>query len=353
MLRANGDLLYIGKAKSLKQRVNSYFRQKAPHAEHILEMLTQARNLKYIETGTALEAALRESDEIKLHSPTYNFALRKRQRQLIFCSKDLCAHSPLANKNFPIGPLPNGKIAESIVALGAWLSAKLDLTNDVQMELGPTLLAIPPEYAPEMNCIRDGLQIFRDNYRNQLDRQSPLRFLTALGAQLWREKLETEAPAKTVPEIDSDPKELDEELKEIEEEFVWTPEAVKRAVEKTVLHGAHLIRRARWFCLLSESSLAWTSANRPDKDKTLVVFQNGSDLNRKEMKMVENTPVPPGFARAFQTRKKNIDLLAYDRLRVVTTELRRLISEDRKIELRLNSNVVLNRQEVMRALRWV
>ena len=47
MLQANGDLLYIGKAKSLKVRVNSYFRQKAPHAEHTLEMLTQARKLDF------------------------------------------------------------------------------------------------------------------------------------------------------------------------------------------------------------------------------------------------------------------------------------------------------------------
>ncbi|MBW2706369.1 MAG: GIY-YIG nuclease family protein [Deltaproteobacteria bacterium] len=67
MLRANGDLLYIGKAKSLKMRVNSYFRKKAPHAEHILEMLTQAQKLDYTLTGSAVEAAMLESDEIKRH----------------------------------------------------------------------------------------------------------------------------------------------------------------------------------------------------------------------------------------------------------------------------------------------
>jgi len=40
-------------------------------------------------------------------------------------------------------------------------------------------------------------------------------------------------------------------------------------------------------------------------------------------------------------------------LRVVTTELRRLISKSRKIELRLNPKVTLDRQKVMQVLRWV
>ena len=105
--------------------------------------------------------------------------------------------------------------------------------------------------------------------------------------------------------------------------------------------------------MLSESSLAWTSVNRVDNQKTLIVFQNGSVIERKEMKIAEENPLPPGFAKSFRARQRNIDLMTYDRLRVVTTELRRLTLEDRKIELRLNPHVVLDRQEVMKALRWV
>ena len=54
MLRANGDVLYIGKAKSLKQRVSSYFRQTGSPGEHILEMLTQAYKLDYTLTPGSL-----------------------------------------------------------------------------------------------------------------------------------------------------------------------------------------------------------------------------------------------------------------------------------------------------------
>ena len=130
MLRAkNGDPLYIGKAKSLKQRVNSYFRQKAPHAEHTLEMLTQARELDFTLTGSALEAAMLESDEIKRHSPPYNIALRRRQRGLAFCTKDLCRHSAVVERNYPVGPLPAGRFIKTVSAFGLWLADGMQVSD--------------------------------------------------------------------------------------------------------------------------------------------------------------------------------------------------------------------------------
>jgi DNA polymerase III subunit epsilon len=82
MRSLGGDLLYIGKAKSLKKRVTSYFRSKAPHPEHILEMLSQAQNIDFSLTESALEAAVLETDEIKEHCPPYNKALQPNQRSL-------------------------------------------------------------------------------------------------------------------------------------------------------------------------------------------------------------------------------------------------------------------------------
>jgi DNA polymerase-3 subunit epsilon len=120
-----------------------------------------------------------------------------------------------------------------------------------------------------------------------------------------------------------------------------------------VLHSAHLIRRARWFCLLSESSLAWSAADERENYKILVVFENGSVLTRDDVKPPKKTPIPPGYAKSFRERKKNINLTTYDRLRVVTTELRRLLCEGRDIELRLGPKVTLNYREVMKVLRWV
>jgi DNA polymerase-3 subunit epsilon len=349
----NSDPLYIGKAKSLRQRVNSYFRQKAPHAEHTLEMLTQARELDFTLTGSALEAAILESDEIKRRSPPYNIALRRQQRGLAFCTKDLCRHSAAVEKDFPVGPLPAGRFIITVSAFGLWLAGGMQLRTDSNMDIASAVLALPPDYTPGIDCLRKGFEMFREKYDGRLAHQSALRVLTALGAQLWRERLETAAVAEMVSEKENDKDDTDTEQKKSGKERIWTSEAVARSIEKMVLHSAHLIRRARWFCLLSESSLAWSSADHRDNFKMLVVLENGSVLERDNVKAGKEAPIPPGCGKSFRARQKNINLVTYDRLRVLTTELRRLVSDGRVIELCLSPKVTLSRREVIRALRWV
>ena len=346
MLRAGGDLLYIGKAKSLKLRVNSYFRPKAPHAEHTLEMLTQARELDVTLTGSALEAAVLESDEIKRHSPPYNIALRRRQRQLAFCSKNLTRHAPTAHKNHPVGPLPSSKTIDALAALGFWLRDGMQLSGDQDNCIGYSLLALPPEYAPEFDCLKEGFEIFRGHHCRRLNIQTPLRFLTGLGAKLWQEKL-AEA------EKQRDMNELDGQQEESGARHTWTPEAVAGAIEAMIRHSAHLIRRARWFCLLSESTLTWASAGQTGQKSNRVVFKNGAVIKQGEVNATVKTIPPPGYANSFRVRQNNIDLISYDRMRVVTTEMRRILSEDRNMELCLGPKVTLGRQELIKALRWV
>jgi DNA polymerase-3 subunit epsilon len=353
MLRSNGDLLYIGKAKSLKQRVNSYFHQKAPHAEHTLEMLTQARGLAVTRTGSALEAAMLESDEIKRHSPPYNIALRRLQRRLVFCSADFSRRESLADKGLAVGPLPAGKISEALAAFGMWFKNGMRLDGDNGAGIGYAVLALPPGYAPEIDCLQKGFDIFRRQHRNRPANQSPLRFLTSLGAKLWQEKLAAAATSETADEEPGNADEGDGQQTESGNEFVWTPEAVTGAIERMAVHSAHLIRRTRWFCLLSESALAWTAADQPQENKIMLVFEKGTVIQREELTSGEELMIPPGFVRSFRDRQKNIDLKTYDRLRVVTTELRRIISEGRNIELRLGPQVALKRQQLLKVLRWV
>jgi hypothetical protein len=62
---------------------------------------------------------------------------------------------------------------------------------------------------------------------------------------------------------------------------------------------------------------------------------------------------PPGHINSFRVRQNNIDLITYDRMRVVTTELRRILSEGRDMELCLRPEVTLGPQELIKALRWV
>jgi DNA polymerase-3 subunit epsilon len=353
MLRAGGDLLYIGKAKSLKQRVNSYFRPKAPHAEHTLEMLTQARELKVTQTGSALEAAILESDEIKRHSPPYNIALRRRQRQLVYCSRDLGRHAALAQRDFPVGPLPAGKTIEALAAFSLWFRQEMELNDEPDNSIGYSLLALPPEYAAPFECLREGFEIFREYHRSRLNNQTPLRFLTGLGAKLWQEKLDAAALAEVDTEKQNNVADLDEHEDEPADTHTWTPEAVTAAIEAMIRHSAHLIRRTRWFCLLSESTLTWSLAGQTGQKKNRVAFEKGAVAEQGQVNQGVKSMPPPGHINSFRVRQNNIDLITYDRMRVVTTELRRILSEGRDMELCLRPEVTLGPQELIKALRWV
>ncbi|MDD2785549.1 MAG: excinuclease ABC subunit UvrC [Patescibacteria group bacterium] len=65
-----GEILYIGKATSLKRRVESYFTK--PRTDLIQEMVSKIASIDYLEQPTAIEALFLEASLIKLHQPYYN-----------------------------------------------------------------------------------------------------------------------------------------------------------------------------------------------------------------------------------------------------------------------------------------
>jgi DNA polymerase-3 subunit epsilon len=341
MLRCNGDLLYIGKAKSLKHRVNSYFRQKGTSSEHTMEMLSQAANLDVTLTHSALEAAVLESDEIKRHSPPYNVALQRGERKIVFCSKDLQKHALKADKIHCIGPLPGGKLIASISAFGVWDSYGMPKLNSDHIRWGYAILNLPEKYAPEADCLSEGFAVFCQTHRDQFNHSNPLRMLTKLGRKLWHE---------TLVHIESKEENQEEDT---ENQLNWTPQKVAKAIENCVMRSALLIRRSRWLCLLSEASLAWEARHSVDHQKNLLLFENGDIMQRMKLCVDKQTPVPRGYAKGFQTRQKQFNLKTYERLRVVTTELRRIGSEGRAIELRLGPRAILGLQDISKVLQWV
>ena len=353
MLRSNGDLLYIGKATSLKHRVNSYFRQKGSQAEHILEMLSQAADLDVTLTGSALEAAVLESDEIKRHSPPYNVALQEGQRKLAFCSRDLQKCSAKADKSHCIGPLPAGNITDAMLAFSTWHANQQNTHRDDLLQIGYAILGMPEAYAPEPDCLTQGLALFRQNHLARLKQASALRFISGLGCKLWHERLEELNKAKTENGQETPAEETVDQEVEIDDIPSWTPEAVARAIEKFSMRSALLIRRSRWLCLLSESALAWETRNPEDRNKIILLFENGTVAHRQKLSSRKKTPLAAGHARRLANRQKIFDLTTYERLRVVTTELRRLVTEGRKLEIRLSPNAILSNRQLAKILPWV
>lgn len=104
MLAEDGTILYIGKATSLKARVNSYFRGVKNRDRRKLEMLAQVWDIETIECDTPLEAALLESDEIKKWSPPYNVLLTLERQSLIFYNYNYSEFSKHRDSTFINGP---------------------------------------------------------------------------------------------------------------------------------------------------------------------------------------------------------------------------------------------------------
>ena len=72
--KADGEIVYIGKSKNIKNRINQHFTGQTPKSKKIqLEVAT----VTYDETGSELVALLKESEEIKRNKPKFNRALRR------------------------------------------------------------------------------------------------------------------------------------------------------------------------------------------------------------------------------------------------------------------------------------
>jgi len=76
MYAASGTLLYVGKAKNLKNRVRSYFQNPAGLAPKVHALMQQVARFDYIVTDSEVEALILEYNLIKQYRPKYNILLR-------------------------------------------------------------------------------------------------------------------------------------------------------------------------------------------------------------------------------------------------------------------------------------
>ena len=75
MIDADGEVLYVGKARHLKKRVQSYARSGA-HNNRIVRMIAETASMEFVTTATEIEALLLEANLIKRLKPRFNVVLR-------------------------------------------------------------------------------------------------------------------------------------------------------------------------------------------------------------------------------------------------------------------------------------
>ena len=323
-LRSNGDVLYVGKAASLKKRVASHFKSAARSTERALEMLTQAHDVDVTEAATALEAALLETDEIKRLDPPYNVHLRGGDRQAWFASHDWSSAVAVSDVDHRVGPLPS---CASVAGIGA-MRALLEGEPPTEA-LRAVALGVSPRFAPEAAMFDEAWMAFA---REHLSGATPARarILRAAACIVLDDDAADEAPdAEPVADADADAAPGPEG---------WDREAVTRALQRTVVHQGLLVRRARALTLLSNASVAFREP-RSTRTRLLVVVR-GEIAERFDIDSVSHVafrdPVAPPPRDA---RLAAFDAALYDRLRVLATELRRVVDHGGAVAIRIGRHL--------------
>ncbi|MGM9973962.1 MAG: excinuclease ABC subunit UvrC [Clostridiaceae bacterium] len=76
MKNSLGEVIYVGKAKILKNRVRQYFQSSKSHSEKVRAMVKNVAEFEYIVTDNEMEALILEGNLIKKYSPRYNILLK-------------------------------------------------------------------------------------------------------------------------------------------------------------------------------------------------------------------------------------------------------------------------------------
>jgi DNA polymerase-3 subunit epsilon len=321
MLRTSGDVLYVGKAVSLRHRVNGYFRKQDGVPERMLEMLSQARGISVHLTPSALEAALLEPDEIKRQAPPYNHALTLDGRALWFAPPDLSARSARPSSQCPIGPFPSARMLDEFTAL-----AGADRRALGSGRWRPDAATFDAGYA-RLRAAHPEL--------SRCDLGGHERWLR-LGARLWRE-------GRRDHDIDAD-----EETRGITR---WTPDLVQRSLEWLALRAALARRRAIWLTRLVDASVRWIEPGAATA--RLIVIEKGEIVVAANVEATAAPPVPPGYARPVAARREVLTVARFDRVRALSAELKRLVGGGAPVALRLGVPPPLADARLASVLKWV
>ncbi len=288
MLAKNGKVLYVGKATSLKSRVNSYFRGQKNRDRFKLEMLAQVWDLQVTTCTSPLEAALLESDEIKQHNPKYNLVLKTGRRRLMFYNSDLTQASAEPGENFPFGPFRNTNCIEPL----RLLERSVREPEFQQVFYQPL----------DQDQLRAGLILLCSLYNLDLKKVRSPRSLLAFG--LWR--------FRRLGTVDAD-------REDSTDEHQLTPLDVAGKLDRLMRRAAAEHIRTRQLTKLLNASISVQYKNQTHR----LHFHRGRQVP-EEAKRVSDLTAPT------VTPWQGLDIVDFDRMSI-------LLSELAKVEHQFNS----------------
>jgi DNA polymerase-3 subunit epsilon len=331
-LRSNGDILYVGKAASLRKRVASHFTAGSATTERALEMLTQVHELRVTPTATALEAALLENEEIKAIDPPYNVQLLDGDRNTWFFDRSLASVAAAADEQHRRGPLPSTQSVRALWALRALASGA-----PPTLALRARAVGTPEHWAPDVAVFELGYQRFVERHglsngvREDVDRRWFLLARQLLAAGPDEGAASAAEPASGKPGS-------------------WDADRVVRHLERGLAHAHQLLQRARWLCLLHDSHIEFQEAASARSRWLSIRAGRISEARDRAAQATLDAPLP---YRSLAERQAGFDRSQYDRLRTLTSELKRVLRDGGSVRIHIGRRRWLEAGALQAGLRWI
>ena len=175
MKSRSGEIIYIGKAKNLRERVSTYFRHNSELSGKLRKLLASVHHLEYEITKSELSALILESRLIKKHKPRFNTAI-KRFRHHPFLKINVQDKYPIIEKVYEIendganyyGPFRSG-LTVNLILKDIYDKFKLRKCND--KDIKPSKKKSTCMYFDIEKCEAPcNLNITNEQYRKEVDK---------------------------------------------------------------------------------------------------------------------------------------------------------------------------------------
>jgi DNA polymerase III subunit epsilon len=307
-LRSNGDVLYVGKAASLRKRVASHFggRGATPQAP---EMLTQVGDIGFTVVPSALEAALLENESIKTLRPPYNVQLIAKDLPVWYETPAFEGALAVPDARHSLGPLSSELSLRPLAALVALLDGA-----PVTETLRSQSVGVSALFTPDEAVFAAGWSLFAERHAPELGSARPPR---RRAFELARKLL----GAGVAPELESATDA--EEPGAASETSAWDPPRVARHLERALVQAYRAHRRAHWLRLLHDSDIVYREPAA--KRERLLKVRGGAVVALEDAPSAHATGER---LRPLGSRERPaFDRAKYERLRVLTTELKRIVRD--------------------------
>jgi hypothetical protein len=254
-----------------------------------------------------------------------------------FTTKNLDAASTRPDHVHRRGPLPSTFAVRALGAIRAIAAGE-----SPSRPLRARAVEAPERWAPDEQVFSSGFAVFADRHRllgpTPSDSKKSLEAaLVAAARNLLVAAKDAETPDESAPST-------------------WDTARVVRHLERAVAHGYQLLQRARWLCLLCDSAVVFREPEPPGKKEAglarLLVVRGARLVEARDL--LAGEPVPdPGAPSPMAERQAGFDRHHYDRLRTLTTELKRVLRDQGSAAVRVGRGRWLRGAALDGLLRWV